>query len=94
MLTRIAVTKKNNKTVQITLTDNSEYIYEHTICMAHTVVEYGARITELNPYGTIVANVGNNYDDFSKYIDKYICDKYVVEETYYLDVTDTKTYYV
>lgn len=94
MLTRIAITKKNKGLVQITLTDHSEYIYKHELFMIQTLINYGAKIIAINSHGKILAEIGKNWNDFYHYIDKYICNEYLVEETYdNLAFIGTKTYY-
>lgn len=96
MLTKIELIEKQDEgMVKIVLTDHSEHCYKHTLFMVQKVVEYGAELIEVNPYGCIVADIRGEWQRFRKYINDYICDEYLVEDTDELDFAPkTKIYYI
>lgn len=96
MLTKIELIEKQDEgVVKIVLTDHNDRCYRHTLFMVQKVVEYGAELIEVNPYGCIVADIRGEWQHFRKYINDYICEKYLVKDTYELGfVPKIKTYYI
>lgn len=95
MLTKIQVIKQEETgNVKIILTDHSDRCYRHTLFMVQKVVEYGAELIEVNPYGCIIAHTQGNREAFCKYLNDYICEEYLVEDTFNLARPLSITYYI